>query len=528
MNCVVDLTEDDTSPPPWNPIGAELSAEIVDLLEDDYCASESTTIPSPVAARVPQHETIAIDDDSEEEVDGNISERHLTSSFSITIRQTGTASMDRKRIRQSDEQEQARITLRHEWNKLQTMASSSTDTIQSANICGNQCGGSDTSSQTQRSIIEGSKKGIHFCVTNGKPSSSDIIQNGEKRKRKMPVGVKPKSKSVGTEDTDSLSKANKFVDPAQEDSVNIVSLDSYRSVESLAKSKAKKELQQNNIKDFEFPEARDHSMKAAASLSGLKLPATFHESSTNAFIDNIDDVKTHHNSVQPAEPLPASKISEQGQENIMHTPKKVLDLTGDPDLSKPPDVTEEPNFILIESSDEDEPENICSEQQRPNHLNYIRGKLYPKRTQTFRLHWNIRSKSDTSNPTKFQKTNDYNYEKSRNEALAEQERLLTSAHARMRREKERIHVLHHNQSFPLDGPTFTRPISDLTKLSRDHFKWLDLHARMGLPKDATHTMIKSQYRKLALAYHPDKCTLADASTRFQAITEAYHKLIGKE
>ena len=122
---------------------------------------------------------------------------------------------------------------------------------------------------------------------------------------------------------------------------------------------------------------------------------------------------------------------------------------------------------------------------------------------------------------------DYNFGKSRLEALAEQERLLTSAQVRMRQEKERIFILHQDHAFARDGPTFTRPITDLTKLNPNHFKWLDLHARMGLPKDANKKMIKSQYRILALAYHPDKCKLLDASARFHAVTEAYHALIGR-
>jgi hypothetical protein len=186
---------------------------------------------------------------------------------------------------------------------------------------------------------------------------------------------------------------------------------------------------------------------------------------------------------------------------------------------------EEPNFILIESSDEEdvEPETAETAIPIPKQTNYVRGQRYPKPIRR----WNIRSNSDTYCPTKFQKTKDYNYGKSRSEALAEQEELLSGAQARMRQEKERLYNLQQEQAFARDGPTFTRPIVDLTKLNQNHFKWLDLHARMGLPKNASPTMIKSQYRKLALAYHPDKCKLDDATTRFQAVTEAYHQLLGR-
>lgn len=238
---------------------------------------------------------------------------------------------------------------------------------------------------------------------------------------------------------------------------------------------------------------------------------------------------TSWNHIMDPPGIPQGTSKGQAEQKI-DAPRLVVDLTDEPKLQSMPQ-NEEPNYILIDSSDDEDnfgkSDVTTSVKPKTKYTNYARGERYPRWTVRPATQSNIRSHSDTVCPLKFHVNKDYNFGKSRQEALAEQERLLNSAQVRMRQEKERTFILHQNNAFARDGPTFTMPITDVTKLNPNHFKWLDLHARMGLPKDATKKMIKSQYRSLALAYHPDKCKLVDASARFHAVTEAYHALAGQ-
>jgi molecular chaperone DnaJ len=52
----------------------------------------------------------------------------------------------------------------------------------------------------------------------------------------------------------------------------------------------------------------------------------------------------------------------------------------------------------------------------------------------------------------------------------------------------------------------------------------DFYVLLGVPRDATEADIKKAYRKLAMEYHPDRNSAADAETRFKEITEAYEVL----
>ena len=105
------------------------------------------------------------------------------------------------------------------------------------------------------------------------------------------------------------------------------------------------------------------------------------------------------------------------------------------------------------------------------------------------------------------------------DALKEQELLFSQAEQRM---KERA-KLQAKSSF---SPTFTRVVTK-DKLNANHWKWHCPYSRLGLPRDASFAVIKKQYRVLALSYHPDKCQDVDATRKFQAVTEAYRKLVAK-
>jgi DnaJ-class molecular chaperone len=54
------------------------------------------------------------------------------------------------------------------------------------------------------------------------------------------------------------------------------------------------------------------------------------------------------------------------------------------------------------------------------------------------------------------------------------------------------------------------------------------HKILGVSKSASKKEIRKAYRKLALRYHPDKCSEPDAAERFREISEAYAVLSGKE
>jgi DnaJ-class molecular chaperone len=51
---------------------------------------------------------------------------------------------------------------------------------------------------------------------------------------------------------------------------------------------------------------------------------------------------------------------------------------------------------------------------------------------------------------------------------------------------------------------------------------------LGIPEDSSEDTIKKAFKKLALAYHPDKNNDPDACTKFQRISEAYQTLTNKK
>jgi molecular chaperone DnaJ len=52
----------------------------------------------------------------------------------------------------------------------------------------------------------------------------------------------------------------------------------------------------------------------------------------------------------------------------------------------------------------------------------------------------------------------------------------------------------------------------------------DFYVLLGVSRDATEADIKKAYRKLAMEFHPDRNSAADAESRFKEITEAYEVL----
>jgi hypothetical protein len=118
------------------------------------------------------------------------------------------------------------------------------------------------------------------------------------------------------------------------------------------------------------------------------------------------------------------------------------------------------------------------------------------------------------------------------EALWEQERLLNASKARMRTQQARqARVMPGNDkstATSIPNKAFASLIHDVYIKFPDHWQYKNLYSRLGLPGSASDAMIKSQYRKLALQYHPDRNQHSEESKiKFQAVTEAYESLMHK-
>ncbi|KAI2510110.1 hypothetical protein MHU86_4277 [Fragilaria crotonensis] len=176
-----------------------------------------------------------------------------------------------------------------------------------------------------------------------------------------------------------------------------------------------------------------------------------------------------------------------------------------------------PNFILIDDSSDEESgsvrrhrRNQIRSTERAHVFNdaFQRGPLPPHNEQTV--------------DKRFRPGADFNFDKSMKEALDEQEGLFRQAAASLHLHEEFLRNMRQPRH-QRDCPIFTRAV-DPSRLHQDHWKWQCVYARLGLPMHASDSIVKKQYRKHALRYHPDKCRLDDASTRFQAVTEAFNKI----
>ena len=115
------------------------------------------------------------------------------------------------------------------------------------------------------------------------------------------------------------------------------------------------------------------------------------------------------------------------------------------------------------------------------------------------------------------------------DARKEQERLFQQAANRVRNQPS-FHVA--NDEPPMrsakaaQAVTFSTVVADVHIQYPDHFKYHDVYARLGLPRNANESTIKSQYKRLARVYHPDRnIGKADTKHKFQAVTEAYNQLL---
>lgn len=108
-------------------------------------------------------------------------------------------------------------------------------------------------------------------------------------------------------------------------------------------------------------------------------------------------------------------------------------------------------------------------------------------------------------------------------AFLEQERLLRESAARVKAQESIQRMLQMSRV----GMQFYRePVQDVSTLPKDHYKWTNLYSRLGVPERASFEIVKKNYRKLCLLYHPDKArsNSKEDQDRFQAIKEAYETI----
>ena len=175
------------------------------------------------------------------------------------------------------------------------------------------------------------------------------------------------------------------------------------------------------------------------------------------------------------------------------------------------------DYIMIDSDDDDD-HNIGSKHQnaRPSNAHPQTANVQPQ-TENIRNTVPQRQAATKEN-YKFDSEVNYNYSYTEETAFEIQERLFREAAARMRA-RPTAEVTHS------DSPgTITTPIIDIAVRYPHHWKWKDPYAILGLPANAPVQLIKSQYRRLARRYHPDKSTDPQTSAKFHSISTAYHKL----
>ncbi len=127
----------------------------------------------------------------------------------------------------------------------------------------------------------------------------------------------------------------------------------------------------------------------------------------------------------------------------------------------------------------------------------------------------------------YPKKNIYNYNRDEDQARREQERLFRESAARVKAREQVQRTLNMSQGRGSSMRTYTEVVMDVSTLPKDHFKWSCLYSRLGVPQNSSFSIVKKNYRKLCLLYHPDKARCDDAPTKFQAIKEAYETIMSE-
>jgi hypothetical protein len=174
------------------------------------------------------------------------------------------------------------------------------------------------------------------------------------------------------------------------------------------------------------------------------------------------------------------------------------------------------DYILIDSDDEED--NDDNNNSRNDHGKATPSGAPSKPETTSNA---MPQQSDgTYQPYKYSDEDNYNYSFTRETAYELQERLFREAAERMRSRPTAEVFTNKNPTI-----TITTPMLDIAIRYPDHWKWKDPFAILGLPRNASLQLIKTQYRRLARTYHPDKSPDPNTSAKFHSISSAYHKLV---
>ena len=134
------------------------------------------------------------------------------------------------------------------------------------------------------------------------------------------------------------------------------------------------------------------------------------------------------------------------------------------------------------------------------------------------------SEQDSGKQHRFDYQHNYNYMHSAESASEIQDRLFRQAAEKMKAQASvRVASGDAPKAFQ-----FSTPVFNIAERYPNHWKWRDPHSVLGLPPDAPLSLVKSQFRKLARTYHPDKSKASDSGAKFHAISAAYHKIVQHE
>ena len=137
----------------------------------------------------------------------------------------------------------------------------------------------------------------------------------------------------------------------------------------------------------------------------------------------------------------------------------------------------------------------------------------------------------TTTPRRTKRKRDtWSYNVSSEDAVKEQERLLEAAAARVRNNQTKFRVTTATAAADevlKKTINFTLAVEEIEIKYPSHWQFQDPYARLGLPRGANQRDVKSQYRRLALVYHPDKSRIENTAIKFQAVTEAYRLILGR-
>jgi hypothetical protein len=126
-------------------------------------------------------------------------------------------------------------------------------------------------------------------------------------------------------------------------------------------------------------------------------------------------------------------------------------------------------------------------------------------------------------PTIHLNPNTWNYKWTCQDAMREQERMFQASAARMRSQTN-VRVL-PSTTTATTTTTFDAVVPNIHETHPHHWQLQDPYARLGLPVGSSPKVIKQQYRRLALVYHPDKSRVEHTATKFQQVTEAYRSIL---